>query len=113
MHHAGMRHLALALLFVVGCGSTGAEPCSPCGDSGIACPGTVADCIQSGAGVCQTGGPGDLQLDADGTFHKQFGAYSQSGQWQLVDGVVILSVPVDYGPSVVGRIAVSQGVCQP
>ena len=106
-----MRYAALALLLVVGCGGTQAEPCTPCGDSAIACPGTVADCMTDG--TCDVGGPDNLQLNADGTFERQIGAYPQSGSWQEVDGVLILSIPVDYGPSVVARIAVSQGTCQP
>lgn len=47
-----------------------------------------------------------MVLNADGTFAQEFGAYAQAGKWQEVDGVVILSVAVDYGPSVVGRLPV-------
>lgn len=103
-----MKSAAFVLLFLVGCSTPSASSCSPCGDGAgsIACPETVAACIADGAGKCETGGPGDLVLNADGTFAQEFGAYAQAGKWQEVDGVVILSVAVDYGPSVVGRLPV-------
>ncbi len=88
----------------------GTATCSQCNGGGIVCTDTIQACIEDGGGICKTGGPGNLELSADGSFRQEFGAYAQTGTWQDVSGVIQLTAS---DGTVVGNVAVAEdAVCQ-
>jgi hypothetical protein len=102
---------AFALCFALqACASTEPATCSQCPGGGVVCTGTIQACIEDGGGTCKTGGPGDLGLNADGSFNQEFGAYAQTGTWTEVSNELQLTAP---DGTVVGNVSFAENaVCR-
>ncbi len=87
-----MRYLFAVLFLSLGCGDDlpiQDHICRACGTEGFTCPVTLTECIKTGA--CETNGPGDLVLYANGTYKQtnQSGMYTYKNGILFVNGTII------------------------